>query len=128
MTKQILYIEDDIYNIRLVKKMLKPMGYEVIEATDAMRGIQMAHQYQPDVILMDVSLPDISGYEATEHLKNTPELAHIPVIIFTADTTQQVYQRSIDAGCDAYLNKPISSGQLLRTIAQVCATTASTAS
>jgi two-component system, cell cycle response regulator DivK len=117
--KRILYIEDDIYNIRLVKKMLKTMGYEIIEATDAQRGIQMAAQYQPDVILMDVSLPEMSGYEATQHLKSRPELAHIPVIILTADTTQQVYDRCLAAGCDAYLNKPISSGQLIRTISQV---------
>lgn len=115
---RILYVEDEVLNRRLITKMLKPMGYEVLHAETALQGLHAADEACPDVILMDVNLPDFSGYEATARLKQS-ELAHIPVIILTADTTSRTQQACLDAGCDAYLNKPVSAGSLLRTIQQV---------
>ncbi|MCU0513335.1 MAG: response regulator [Anaerolineae bacterium] len=117
---RILHIEDNIYNSRLVKKMVKPMGYDIIDALDAASGLRAARYEKPDIILMDVSLPDMNGYDATRELKATPELAHIPIIILTADTTDRVKNACLAAGCDAYLNKPVSRTHLLRTIQQVC--------
>jgi two-component system, cell cycle response regulator DivK len=115
----VLYVEDDKLSSRLVQKMLKPMGYDTITAEDAATGIHMAVTEMPDIILMDVGLPDMNGYDATRRLKALPEVAHIPVIILTADTTGQVRSACLDAGCDAYLNKPISKLYLLRTIRQL---------
>lgn len=115
---RILYVEDEILNSRLVKKMLKPMNCEVIDAETATQGLQAADEQLPDVILMDVNLPDISGYEATRQLKQSA-LSHIPVIILTADMTSRTEQACLDAGCDAFLNKPVSSAALIRAIQQV---------
>lgn len=115
---RILYVEDEILNSRLVKKMLKPMNCEIIDAETASQGLQAADEQLPDVILMDVNLPDISGYEATRQLKQS-SLSHIPVIILTADMTSRTEQACLDAGCDAFLNKPVSSAALIRAIQQV---------
>lgn len=115
---RILYIEDEILNSRLVKKMLKPMGYEILDAETAAQGLRVAARERPDLILMDVNLPDLNGYEATEQLKQS-DLAHIPVIVLTADTTSRTYHKCLNAGCDAYLNKPVSASALIRTIHQV---------
>ena len=116
----VLSIEDEMLNQRLVKKMLKSLDCQVIDAETALQGIQAADQYLPDVILMDVNLPDFSGYEATRQLKQS-SLSHIPIIILTADTTFRTQQACLDAGCDAYLNKPVSSSALIRAIQQVTA-------
>jgi two-component system, cell cycle response regulator DivK len=115
---RILYVEDEMLNSRLVKKMLKPMNCEIIDAETATQGLQAADEQLPDVILMDVNLPDLSGYEATRKLKQS-SLSHIPVIILTADTTSHTEKQCIAAGCDAFLNKPVSSAALIRAIQQV---------
>jgi CheY-like chemotaxis protein len=115
---RILYVEDEMLNSRLVKKMLKPMNCEIIDAETATQGLQAADEQLPDVILMDVNLPDFSGYEATRKLKQS-SLSHIPVIILTADTTSHTEKQCMAAGCDAFLNKPVSSAALIRAIQQV---------
>lgn len=115
---RILHVEDEMLNIRLVKKMLKFTDYEVINAETALQGLRAAYEQMPDVILMDVNLPDLTGYEATRQLKQSP-LSHIPVIILTADTTAYTEQACIEAGCDAYLNKPVSAMALIRAIQHV---------
>lgn len=115
---RILYVEDEMLNSRLVKKMLKPMNCEIIDAETALQGLRAADEQLPDVILMDVNLPDLTGYEATRQLKQSA-LSHIPVIILTADTTLSTEQACVEAGCDAFLNKPVSSAALIRAIQHV---------
>jgi two-component system, cell cycle response regulator DivK len=114
MALKILYIEDNMLNMRLVKKMLHLMGYSMIEAFDGRSGIEMALREQPDVIFMDIDLPDISGLEVTALLKASDQLKNIPVVALTADSS--AYARCLEAGCDGYLNKPISKAGLLKVI------------
>lgn len=120
----ILYIDDDPVNLRLVRKMLHTAGAHFIDATNAHLGIRLAEQQQPHVILMDYNMPDMNGIEATRLLKHNPFTAHIPVIMLTADTSGKTHIHAIDAGCVAYLHKPILQHNLLRTLIQVVGTTA----
>jgi two-component system, cell cycle response regulator DivK len=113
---RILYIEDDLFSNRLVKKMLKPLGYNIIDAETALEGLYLAMEARPDVILMDVNLPDLAGTEVIRLLKQSA-LAHIPVIVLTNDITTR--QACFEAGCDAYLNEPISATALQRVIVQI---------
>jgi CheY-like chemotaxis protein len=115
---RILYVEDEIFNTRLIKKMLKPMGYQILDAETALEGLEVADEQQPDVILMDVNLPDMNGYEVTRRLKQS-SLSHIPVIILTADMSAHTRKACFEAGCDVYLNKPVSAATLHRAIQQV---------
>ena len=117
MPEIILYIEDNPQNMRLVRKMLKIGGYEMIEATDGLSGVALAARETPDLILMDINLPDIDGLEATARLKADPRLAHIPVIALTANAMHGDRERFIAAGCDGYLAKPVTKNELLNTVA-----------
>lgn len=113
---KILYVEDNEQNMRLVRKILKHAGYDVVEAPDGLSGLDMAAREVPDLILMDVNLPDIDGLEATARLKKTPDLARIPVIALTANAMVGDREKALKAGCDDYLPKPISREDLLRMI------------
>lgn len=113
----ILYVEDNYDNRFIVRKFLEHMGYEYIEAFTARQGISLANTQLPDLILMDIHLPDMSGLDAIEQVRANPQLQHIPIVALTADIHTR--QECLDAGCNAYLNKPISYGQMLRTIAQM---------
>jgi two-component system cell cycle response regulator DivK len=115
---KILYIEDNPLNMRLVRKNVKHMGYDFLEAEDAEIGIEMAKEELPDAILMDIHLPRMSGLEATKIIRNNVTTKHIPIIALTADTLQDTYDACLDAGCDAYLTKPIRGSHLLRVLAQ----------
>ena len=114
---KILYIEDNPQNMRLVRKMLKLGGYDMIEAADGLTGVAVAAREMPDLILMDINLPDIDGLEATARLKASPDLAPIPVIALTANAMQGDRERFIAAGCDGYLAKPVTKNELLNTVA-----------
>ncbi len=114
----ILYIEDNLLELQLISRHMKYMGYLMLSATNAQDGIRLAQTQAPRLILMDIHLPDMNGIEATQLLKASPELKHIPVVILTSDMTDAVYQASRDAGCDAFLEKPINKVSLLRTINQ----------
>lgn len=116
MKKTILYIEDDRFNMTLIKKMLRIMGYEMVAAFDGSSGLVAARFEQPSLILMDINLPDMSGLEVTRLLKADPMLRYIPIVALTADITNQY--ACLSAGCDGYLNKPISRAALLRTVKQ----------
>ena len=111
MSKRILYIEDNHQNMRLVRKILEHQGYTVIEATDGLTGISMSLEQQPDLILMDVNLPDIDGLEATRRIKL--QTNHIPIIALTANAMFGDEQRCLAAGCDGYISKPVSKALLL---------------
>jgi two-component system cell cycle response regulator DivK len=113
----ILYIEDNPQNMDLVCRILKHVGgYEVLGAANGLTGIEQAENAKPDLILMDVNLPDISGLEAANRIKAMPNLGHIPIIAFTADTNEADRTRYIDAGCDGYLPKPASAQKLLQMV------------
>ncbi len=117
MGAKILYIEDNPQNMRLVRKMLNIGGYEMVEATDGLSGVAIAAREVPDLILMDINLPDIDGLEATARLKASPQLAHIPVVALTANAMHGDRERFIAAGCDGYLAKPVTKNELLNTVA-----------
>ena len=103
----ILYIEDNFENRVLVRRVLEASGYRVLEAEDGPTGMAVAEEYRPDLILMDINLPDVDGYEITTRLKQTPTLAHIPVIALTANVMRGDREKSLAAGCDGYIQKPI---------------------
>lgn len=115
--KTILYVEDNPRNMRLVRKLLEHAGYTVLEAYDGESGINVAVDHRPDLILMDVNLPDIDGLKVTARLKKTPTTSHIPVIALTANAMHGDKEKCLSAGCDGYMPKPISKTVLLETVA-----------
>lgn len=115
---KILYIEDNPQNMRLVRKILKHAGYEMLEAEDGLTGLRVARETRPDLILMDVNLPDIDGLEATARLKSDAAMASIPVIALTANAMVGDREKAMEAGCDGYLPKPISRQELLKTVVE----------
>ncbi|MGJ3237758.1 MAG: response regulator [Anaerolineae bacterium] len=112
----ILYVEDNAQNMRLVRKMLKVGGYEMIGAEDGIKGVQMAKEHKPQMILMDINLPDMDGTEVTKRLKADPSFADTPIIALTANAMYGDRERFIDAGCDDYLSKPVSKIELLKMV------------
>lgn len=114
---RILYVEDNPQNMRLVRKILVAAGYEVLEATSGLAGIASAERDNPDLILMDVNLPDINGLEATSRLKAMPVISEIPIIALTANAMHGDRENCIAAGCDGYLAKPVMKNELLNTVA-----------
>ncbi|GAB4524666.1 MAG: response regulator [Anaerolineae bacterium] len=113
---KVLYVEDNPQNMRLVRKMLRVGGHEMLEASTGRAGLEIAAQEVPDLILMDINLPDIDGMEATMRLKADPRLKHIPVVALTANAMFGDRERFLEAGCDGYLAKPISRNELLNTL------------
>jgi two-component system, cell cycle response regulator DivK len=119
MAARILYIEDNPQNMRLVRKMLSVAGYEMIEAVNGISGLQTAAAEVPDLILVDINLPDIDGTEVTARLKAEPSLAHIPVIALTANAMPGDRERFLACGCNGYISKPITKNELLNTVEQL---------
>jgi two-component system cell cycle response regulator DivK len=113
MTVRILCVEDNPQNMRLVRKILKSQGYEVIEAEDGFSGLNMAETQNPDLILMDVNLPDIDGLEVTRRIKAQDHLKPIPIVALTANAMFGDEERCLEAGCDGYIAKPVSKHKLL---------------
>ena len=112
----ILIIEDDPVIRDLLALNLQDEGYAVISAEDGQEGIQIAKEKLPGIILMDMRLPELTGWEATQHLKATEETSHIPIIALTAQSTPQDLRHCFDAGCDAFMTKPIQFTQLFTKI------------
>lgn len=115
---RILYVEDNHQNMRLVRKILRHAGYEVLEAPDGLTGVDVALNEAPDLILMDVNLPDIDGLEATARIKSAAHTARTPVIALTANAMVGDREKILEAGCDGYLPKPVSKGELIETVLQ----------
>jgi CheY-like chemotaxis protein len=110
---KILLIEDNEMNRDMLSRRLVRGGYEVTVAEDGARGVEMATSYRPDLILMDMSLPVIDGWEATRRIKATPELRKIPIIALTAHAMATDRAKALEAGCDDYDTKPIELQRLL---------------
>jgi two-component system cell cycle response regulator DivK len=115
MGAKILYIEDNFENRTLVKRILQAEGYTVLEAGDGPSGIDMALELHPDLILMDINLPEVDGYTATSKLKKA--LANVPIIAMTANVMKGDREKSLEAGCDGYIQKPIDVDKLPEQIA-----------
>lgn len=113
---RILYIEDNPQNMRLVRKILVHAGYEMLEAEDGLSGLALAEAEQPDLILLDINLPDIDGFEVAYRLKSSEAMLLIPVIALTANAMVGDREKSLEAGCDGYLPKPIGRQDLLTTV------------
>jgi two-component system, cell cycle response regulator DivK len=104
---RVLYIEDKPDNRLLVQRVLMAEDVDVVQAADAFEGIELAKQVKPDLILMDINMPGKDGYTATFDIRQMPELDHIPIIALTANVMKGDKERSLDAGCDGYIPKPI---------------------
>ncbi len=118
MGAKILYIEDNPDNRLLVRRILMVEDYEVVEAEDGPSGIEAALNERPDLILMDMNLPEMDGYELTRRLRELPELAGTPIIAMTANVMHGDREKSLEAGCDGYIPKPIDVDALPRQIEQ----------
>jgi len=105
--KKVLYIEDDPINKYLVKKFLTSRGYEVFEAPNGRDGVNRAEEIGPDLILMDMQMPGVDGYEATRQLKQSASMKHIPIVALTAHALPSDKEKCLAAGCDGYITKPI---------------------
>jgi two-component system, cell cycle response regulator DivK len=113
MRQRILVVEDQQDNRQILRDLLTSADFEVIEAVDGEAGLAAAAAHKPDLILMDVQLPGIDGYEATRRLKGDAVLRDVPVIAVTAHALSGAEEEARDAGCDGYISKPISPRQLL---------------
>jgi two-component system, cell cycle response regulator DivK len=113
VSKRILVVEDTEDNRQIIRDLLTSAGYEMIEAVTGEEGVAMAAQHRPDLILMDIQLPVLDGYEATRRIKAQPELKHIPIIAVTSYALSGDEAKTKAAGCDGYVAKPFSPRQLL---------------
>jgi two-component system, cell cycle response regulator DivK len=116
MSKRVLVVEDQEDNRRIVRDLLTSVGYEIVEAVTGEEGVSMATTHAPDLILMDIQLPGIDGYEATRRIKAQVELRQIPVIAVTSYALSGDDVNAFEAGCDAYVSKPFSPRALLAKI------------
>ena len=114
--KRILLVEDNEFNRKIVRNLLAKQPYELLEAYDGEAGVAVARRDRPDVIVMDVQLPKLSGLDATRALRAEPETANIPIIVVTSFALSGDQKKAMDAGATAYLAKPYSPRQLLDTI------------
>ncbi|MCU0480718.1 MAG: response regulator [Anaerolineae bacterium] len=115
---RILYIEDDANNRMLVRRILMSEGIMVEEAGTALEGINMALNNPPDLILMDMSMPGMDGLTATAKIRNTPQIASIPIVALTANVMEGDRERSLNAGCDGYIGKPIDVDTFVEQVVQ----------
>lgn len=107
-SKKILHIEDNLENRVLVRRLLQAADYEVLEAENAFQAISYLRSSRPDLILMDINMPDVDGYTLTSKLKTVPGIQQIPIIAITANAMRGDRERSLRAGCDGYIEKPIN--------------------
>jgi two-component system cell cycle response regulator DivK len=114
--KRILLIEDNEFNRKIVRDLLARQPYDLLEATDGEAGVAAARRDRPDVIVMDVQLPKLSGLDATRAIRADPDTAKIPIIVVTSFALSGDDKKAMDAGASAYLAKPYSPRQLLDTI------------
>lgn len=116
MNKTVLIVEDNELNMKLFHDLLSAHGYATLQTRNGMEVLQLARTYQPDLILMDIQLPEVSGLDVTKWLKEDDELRTIPVIAVTAFAMKGDEQRMREGGCEAYISKPISVVSFLNTV------------
>lgn len=116
--KIILHVEDNIDNRVLVKRLLESSSFHVVEAVNAFEAIICLQRYRPDLILMDINIPDVDGYTLTSKLKTVPGVRNIPIIAITANAMRGDREKTLRAGCDGYVEKPIDIDNFLSQINQ----------
>lgn len=116
MTKTILVVEDQEDNRQILRDLLASAGHQMLEAHDGEAAVTAAEKHRPDLILMDIQLPILDGYQATRRIKAIPELRDIPIIVVTSYALSGDEEKARSAGCDAYVAKPFSPRQLLAQI------------
>lgn len=116
MTKSVMIVEDNELNMKLFNDLLEAKGYRTIQTRNGMEALELAREHKPDLILMDIQLPEVSGLEVTKWLKEDDELHAIPVIAVTAFAMKGDEERIRQGGCEAYISKPISVAGFLETI------------
>lgn len=119
MSKTILIVEDNELNMKLFHDLLDAHGYNTIQTRNGMDVLDLAREHQPDLILMDIQLPEVSGLEVTRWLKDDEELQEIPVVAVTAFAMKGDEERIREGGCEGYISKPISVTHFLETISEL---------
>ncbi|MCB1476192.1 MAG: response regulator [Rhodobiaceae bacterium] len=116
MAKTVMIVEDNELNMKLFHDILEANGYDTVETRSGIEALDLARKHQPNLILMDIQLPEVSGLEVTKWLKESDDLRHIPVIAVTAFAMKGDEERIREGGCEAYLSKPISVGKFVETV------------
>ena len=116
MPKTVLVVEDNELNMKLFHDLLEGIGYKTVETRNGLEAIDLARKHKPDLILMDIQLPEVSGLEVTKWIKEDDALRHIPVIAVTAFAMKGDEERIRQGGCEAYMSKPISVGRFIETV------------
>jgi two-component system cell cycle response regulator DivK len=119
--RRILIVEDNQLSLTLFKQLLKAHGYQILETSEGLQAIDLARDEHPDLILMDIGLPDISGLDVTRLLKQDDQTKTIPIIAVTALATPEYEREGLESGCDAYITKPITIDNLLKRIELILA-------
>ena len=114
--KTVLVVEDNDLNMKLFHDLLEAHGYRILQTKDGMEALQMARQHRPDLILMDIQLPEVSGLEVTKWIKEDEDLKAIPVVAVTAFAMKGDEEKIREGGCEAYIAKPISVTNFLETV------------
>jgi two-component system cell cycle response regulator DivK len=114
----ILYVEDDPNNRMLVRRILMAEGYQVVEAGNAFEAMDMLKSLVPDLILMDINMPEVDGYTLTAQMRGIEKLANIPIVALTANVMRGDRERTLEAGCDGYIQKPVDVDLLPEQISQ----------
>jgi two-component system cell cycle response regulator DivK len=112
----VLYVEDNPDNRMLVRRILLSEDYSLLEATDARDALELLKTKKPDLILMDINMPDMDGYTLTTKIKTTPGFERVPILALTANVMRGDKEKTLEAGCDGYIQKPIDFDELLREI------------
>jgi len=112
----ILYVEDNSDNRKLVRRVLEVEGYSVVEAKDALQALERLGTESIDLALMDINMPDMDGYTLTAKIKSMPEYSRLPIVAVTANVMRGDRERSLEAGCDGYIQKPIDKDTLSQQI------------
>ena len=120
----ILYVEDNFENRMLVRRILMAEDFDVIEAENAFQALDIVKETHPDLILVDINMPEMDGYTLTTRLKDIPELDSVPIVALTANVMKGDRERILGAGCDGYIQKPIDFDELLREIEKFLARSA----
>ena len=116
MNKIILHVEDNVDNRVLVRRLLESHSYRVVEAGNAYEAITCLRKFRPDLILMDINIPDVDGYTLTSKLKTVPGVRNIPIIAITANAMRGDREKTLHAGCDGYIEKPIDIDNFLNQV------------
>jgi two-component system cell cycle response regulator DivK len=118
MPKKVLIVEDNELNMKLFNDLLEAHGYETLQTKDGFKALELAREHTPDLILMDIQLPEVSGLEVTKWLKDDETLSAIPVVAVTAFAMKGDEERIREGGCEAYLSKPITVTTFIETVRQ----------